>query len=166
MAGDGFLDIDQSTLTGESLPVKKQAEETGYSGSIVKQGEMIALVAGTGLNTKFANTAKLVETAGAVSHFQKAVLHISDYLIYLSLGLAVVLVLTQLARGDSFFNRFPVRPDPGGGGHPGGHAGGAVRDHGPGRPGPFQEKSDRHPAYSPSRKLRGSIFCVRTRPAP
>ena len=106
LAGDGFLDIDQSTLTGESLPVKKQAEETGYSGSIVKQGEMIALVAGTGLNTKFANTAKLVETAGAVSHFQKAVLHISDYLIYLSLGLAVVLVLTQLARGDSFLTVF------------------------------------------------------------
>lgn len=104
--GDGYLHIDQSALTGESLPVEKKQEEVGYSGSIVKQGEMIALVTGTGANTKFANTAKLVKTAGAVSHFQKAVLHISDYLIYLSLGLATALVLTQLARGDSFLTVF------------------------------------------------------------
>ena len=90
-----YLSVDQSALTGESLPVNKEPGDTAYSGSVAKQGEVVALVTGTGPNTKFARTAKLVEQAGAVSHFQKAVLTIGNYLIYVSLGLAAVLVLTQ-----------------------------------------------------------------------
>ena len=95
-----FLSVDQSALTGESLPVSKKVGDTAYSGSVAKQGEMVALVTGTGANTFFGRTAKLVETAGAASHFQKAVLQIGDYLIYLSLGLVAVLILVQLERGD------------------------------------------------------------------
>ena len=95
-----FLSVDQSALTGESLPVSKRAGDTAYSGSVAKQGEMMALVTGTGENTYFGRTAKLVQTAGAASHFQKAVLQIGDYLIYLSLGLVAVLILVQLERGD------------------------------------------------------------------
>jgi len=101
-----YLSVDESALTGESLPVDKKAGDVGYSGSISKQGEMVALVTGTGANTFFARTAKLVEKAGAVSHFQKAVLSIGDYLIYMSLGLAAALVLAQLFRGDSFLTVF------------------------------------------------------------
>ncbi len=82
-----FLSVDQSALTGESLPVSKEAGDIAYSGSVARQGEMLALVTGTGANTFFGRTASLVQTAGSVSHFQKAVLHIGDYLIYLSLGL-------------------------------------------------------------------------------
>jgi H+-transporting ATPase len=94
-----FLSVDQSALTGESLPVSKKAGDVAYSGSVAKQGEMVALVSGTGANTFFGRTAKLVQTAGAVSHFQKAVLQIGDYLIYLSLGLVAILILVQLERG-------------------------------------------------------------------
>jgi H+-transporting ATPase len=101
-----YVSIDESALTGESLPVDKGQGDMAYSGSIAKKGEMIALVTGTGSNTYFARTAKLVETAGAVSHFQKAVLTIGDYLIYISLALAALLVLTQLFRGDSFLSVF------------------------------------------------------------
>jgi len=101
-----YLSVDQSALTGESLPVDKEPGDTAYSGSVAKQGEVVARVRGTGANTKFARTAKLVEQAGAVSHFQKAVLTIGNYLIYVSLGLAAALVVTQLARGDSFFSVF------------------------------------------------------------
>jgi H+-transporting ATPase len=101
-----YLSIDESALTGESLPVDKGKGDLAYSGSIAKQGEMIALVAGTGGNTYFARTAKLVETAGAVSHFQKAVLTIGDYLIYISLALAVILIFTQVFRGDPFLSVF------------------------------------------------------------
>ncbi len=101
-----YLSVDQSALTGESLPVDKQPGDTAYSGSVAKQGEVVALVTNTGASTKFARTAKLVEQAGAVSHFQKAVLTIGNYLIYVSLGLAAVLVLTQIARGDSFLSVF------------------------------------------------------------
>jgi H+-transporting ATPase len=95
-----YLSVDQSALTGESLPVGKKSGDIAYSGSVAKQGEMVALVTGTGVNTYFGRTAKLVESAGAASHFQKAVLQIGDYLIYLSLGLVAVLILVQLARGD------------------------------------------------------------------
>lgn len=97
-AGD-YLTIDQSTLTGESLPVIKKKEETAYAGSIVRQGEMTALVTATGKNTFFGKTAKLVGTAKPVSHFQHAVLQIGDYLIYISFGLAALLVIVQLDRG-------------------------------------------------------------------
>ncbi|MCF8038907.1 MAG: plasma-membrane proton-efflux P-type ATPase [Desulfohalobiaceae bacterium] len=101
-----YLSVDESALTGESLPVDKQREDIAYSGSSIKQGEMQALVTATGNQTKFARTAKLVEGAGAPSHFQKAVLTIGDFLIYVSLGLAAILVLAQLIRGDSFLTVF------------------------------------------------------------
>ena len=97
-----YLSVDQSALTGESLPVNKKQSDIAYSGSIGKQGEMVGLVTATGSNTFFGKTAKLVVGAKAVSHFQKAVLQIGDYLIYISLGLAVILVLVQLFRGTPF----------------------------------------------------------------
>ena len=93
-----YLAIDQSALTGESLPVNKKLGEIAYSGSITKQGEMVALVTATGGDTFFGRTARLVEDAGAVSHFQKAVLAIGDYLIYLSLALVAVLIIVQIFR--------------------------------------------------------------------
>ena len=98
MDGD-YLSVDQSALTGESLPVSKQTGEVVYSGSVAKQGEMVALVTATGSNSYFGKTAKLVASAKSVSHFQKAVLQIGDHLIYLSLGLVALLILVQLFRG-------------------------------------------------------------------
>jgi H+-transporting ATPase len=94
-----FLSVDQSALTGESLPVDKKPGDIAYSGSVAKQGEMVALVTSTGTHTYFGRTAELVETAGAPSHFQKAVLQIGDYLIYLCLSLVILLILVQLERG-------------------------------------------------------------------
>ncbi|MFH0958927.1 MAG: plasma-membrane proton-efflux P-type ATPase, partial [Pseudomonadota bacterium] len=97
-----YLSVDQAALTGESLPVNKKVGELAFSGSVVKQGEMAAIVIGTGTNTFFGRTAKLVETAGSVSHFQRAVLQIGDYLIYLCIGLVSLLILVQLERGTPF----------------------------------------------------------------
>ncbi len=93
-----YLSVDQSALTGESLPVVKQCGDEAYSGTVVKQGEVVAEVSTTGALTKFGKTASLVEQAKTVSHFQKAVLTIGDYLIYVSLTLVVILVLYQLYR--------------------------------------------------------------------
>ncbi|NIA20359.1 MAG: plasma-membrane proton-efflux P-type ATPase, partial [Xanthomonadaceae bacterium] len=93
-----YLSVDQSALTGESLPVTKKQGEELFSGTIVKQGEVLAEVTATGQNTRFGKTAGLVEQAKTVSHFQKAVLSIGDYLVYVSLVLVVILVLVQLHR--------------------------------------------------------------------
>jgi H+-transporting ATPase len=101
-----YLSVDQSALTGESLPVDKGVGDLAYSSSVAKQGEMVALVTATGKNTYFGKTAKLVSTAKSVSHFQQAVLTIGDYLIYLSLGLAAVLLLAMVIRGASVLTLF------------------------------------------------------------
>jgi H+-transporting ATPase len=98
LAPGGFLSVDQSALTGESLPVTKQPGDEAYSGTVVKQGEVVAEVSATGPQTKFGKTAGLVEQAHNVSHFQRAVLTIGDYLIYVSVALVVILVLFQLHR--------------------------------------------------------------------
>ena len=94
------IDVDQSALTGESLPVTHKTGETVYSGSIVKQGEIGALVQGTGKNTYFGKTASLVEEAHTVSHFQQAVLKIGDYLIVVAVALVILILAVALFRGD------------------------------------------------------------------
>jgi H+-transporting ATPase len=99
LAQGDYLNVDQSALTGESLPVEKKIGEAAYSGSIVQQGEMVALVAKTGSETYFGKTTQLVSSAKSVSHFQKAVLAIGDYLIYISLFLAAILMLVMIFRG-------------------------------------------------------------------
>ncbi len=100
LEGD-FVSIDQSAITGESLPVNKSANDICYSGTIVKQGEMTGIVTATGDKSYFGKTAGLVSDAGATSHFQKAVINIGDYLIYLSIGLVAVMFFVQLLRGDN-----------------------------------------------------------------
>ncbi len=95
LEGD-YISIDQAALTGESLPVSKRVGGIAYSGSVAKQGEMVALVVGTGGNTFFGRTAKLVADAGAVSHFQKAVMRIGDFLIFVAVGLSIILILVEL----------------------------------------------------------------------
>lgn len=95
------VEIDQSALTGESLPVTKRPDDVVYSGSILKRGEIDALVYATGGNTYFGKTARLVETTKQTSHFQRAVLKIGDYLIAIALVLIVVILIVAMFRGDS-----------------------------------------------------------------
>ncbi len=90
-SGD-FASIDQAALTGESLPARKKVGDEAYAGSVVKQGEMEAVVIATGSNTFFGRTAKLVSGAGAVSHAQKAMFQISNFLIVIAVCLTLILV--------------------------------------------------------------------------
>jgi H+-transporting ATPase len=99
LEGDPIL-ADQSALTGESLPVTRNPGGAVYSGSIVKQGEIDAIAYATGQNTYFGRTAHLVETAHTVSHFQKAVLKIGDYLIVIAIALVTLILVVALFRGD------------------------------------------------------------------
>ncbi len=102
-AGD-YLSVDQSALTGESLPVDRKVGDTVYSGSIVRQGEMRALVTATGMQTYFGKTARLVETAETHSHFQQAVLRIGNFLILITLGLVALILLVALFRGNGMID--------------------------------------------------------------
>jgi H+-transporting ATPase len=99
MDGDP-VEVDQSALTGESLPVTHQAGELLYSGSIIRQGESDATVTATGPHTYFGRTAQLVAEAHTVSHFQRAVLKIGDYLIALAVVLVALILIVALFRGD------------------------------------------------------------------
>ncbi len=94
------VEVDQSALTGESLPVTRGRDEAVYSGSIIKRGEVDALVYGTGKDTYFGRTAELAEEAHTISHFQRAVLKIGDYLIVLAMVLVAVILGVALFRGD------------------------------------------------------------------
>jgi H+-transporting ATPase len=96
-----YLLVDESALTGESLPVEKHIGDVGYAGSIVRQGEMNALVVSTGTNTYFGKTARLVEEAKTQSHFQKAIIKIGDYLIVLAMTLVAVIFFVALFRHGS-----------------------------------------------------------------
>jgi H+-transporting ATPase len=93
-----YLTVDQSALTGESLPVSKKVGDEAYSGGIAKQGDMTGVVTKTGNNTFFGRTAKLVASAGATSHAQQAVLQIGDFLILIAFALALVLVSVEIYR--------------------------------------------------------------------
>ncbi len=99
-----YLSADESALTGESLPVDKHVADVAYSGSIAKRGEMTGVVVTTGLNTFFGKTAELAEEAATVSHFQKAVLKIGDYLIVLAIGLVAITFLIAIARQESILS--------------------------------------------------------------
>jgi H+-transporting ATPase len=99
LAGDP-VEVDQSALTGESLPAERKPGEAVFSGSIMRRGEIEAMVYSTGANTYFGKTAQLVQEAHTVSHFQRAVLKIGDYLIILAVALVAVIITAALFRGD------------------------------------------------------------------
>jgi H+-transporting ATPase len=95
------ISVDQSALTGESLPTTRKTGDAVFSGSIVRRGEIDALVYATGGRTYFGKTAELVETAVTVSHFQKAVLKIGDFLIVFALIMVAVIVALSIYRGEA-----------------------------------------------------------------
>ncbi len=90
---DVELSVDESALTGESLPAKKKKGDVVYSGSIIKRGETKAVVIGTGLNTYFGKTVQLVNEAQTVSELQKMVIKIGDFLIALAVILTTIIFL-------------------------------------------------------------------------
>ncbi|ROR32421.1 HAD-IC family P-type ATPase [Inmirania thermothiophila] len=97
-----YLLLDQSMLTGESLPVSKKAGEVVYAHTVVKQGEMLAVVVNTGAATRFQSVVSLVAEAGLHerSHFQRMVIQIGNFLILLTLALVSVVVLVALFRHE------------------------------------------------------------------
>ena len=81
--------------------IKKHVSGVAYSGSIIRQGEMNALVVATGMNSYMGKTAKLVTEAKTKSHFQKAIIKIGNYLIFLAVFLVTLIFIVALFRHES-----------------------------------------------------------------
>ena len=89
---EGLLEVDQSALTGESLPVEAGSGHAVYAGSTVTRGEATGTVTATAGDTFFGHTAELVRTARTASHLEAVVTRIVRALVALDLALAVVVV--------------------------------------------------------------------------
>ncbi|XP_068501739.1 ATPase 11, plasma membrane-type-like isoform X1 [Phaseolus vulgaris] len=88
------LKIDQSALTGESLPVTKGPGDSVYSGSTCKQGEINAVVIATGVHTFFGKAAHLVDSTNQVGHFQKVLTAIGNFCICsIALGMIIEIIV-------------------------------------------------------------------------
>ncbi|XP_022714750.1 plasma membrane ATPase-like isoform X1 [Durio zibethinus] len=93
LEGDA-LKIDQSALTGESLPVTKNSGDEIFSGSTVKQGEIEAVVIATGVHTFFGKAAHLVDSTNNVGHFQQVLTAIGNFCICsIALGMIIEIVV-------------------------------------------------------------------------
>lgn len=104
---EGRLLIDQSALTGESLPVEPSIGKTAYAGSIVKHGEAYAEVINTGERTYFGKTAEIVRVAKTPSHLERTIFLIVKYLIMIDIVLVIAVFLYSLHQGFSLFDIIP-----------------------------------------------------------
>ena len=94
------VQVDQSALTGESLPVEHKSGDAVFSGSVIKQGEIEAVVYATGKDSYYGKTAELVKSAETRSHLQQAIIKIADYLLIIAVALAVLIIGIAFSRHD------------------------------------------------------------------
>eukprot|EP01134_Creolimax_fragrantissima_P006719 CFRG6719T1 len=87
------LQIDQAALTGESLPVKRFGGQCAFSGSTVKQGESLAVVYGTGVNTFFGKAASLISETDTDGHLQMVMTRIG-FMCIITITVWVVIELS------------------------------------------------------------------------
>jgi H+-transporting ATPase len=92
LLGDGEVSVDQSALTGESLPVTVRESGIVYSSSVIKRGEAKCIVVNTGANTYFGKTAELVRMAKPVSHQEQIMMAVVKYSMYMSLAALIIVV--------------------------------------------------------------------------
>ncbi len=89
---EGHVLVDQSALTGESVPVEREPSQMVYSGSVLARGEASGTVVATGKNSYYGKTAELMRTAGSRSHAEALVMSIVRYLLLMD-GALVVAIL-------------------------------------------------------------------------
>ncbi|KXN74726.1 proton ATPase [Conidiobolus coronatus NRRL 28638] len=95
---EGDLQVDQSALTGESLPLSKKRGAVVYSSSVIKQGQMMAVVTKTGANTFIGRAANLISITTDQGHFQKIINQIGNFLVVITIVLVVIIFGVLLAR--------------------------------------------------------------------
>ncbi len=104
----GSILLDQSMLTGESVPIEAGPGLQTYAGALVRRGEATAIVTETGARTKFGHTAELVRTAHVESTQQKTVVRVVRNLAIFNGAIIVLLVVYAHGRNMSIGEIIPL----------------------------------------------------------
>ena len=98
---DSEVTVDQSAVTGESMPAEKKTGDMIYSGSIVQRGEATCVVISTGVHTYFGKTTQLVQLAKPKLHMEKVITGLMKWLLFLVISLLLVaFAVSWLNRGN------------------------------------------------------------------
>jgi H+-transporting ATPase len=105
---EGDVEIDQSALTGESAEQKKSADDTLFSGSMVRQGEAMAVVIETGARTYFGKTTHLVESAHPKLHIEEVITRVVKWLFLIVGILVAITIAVSLMSGGKLIEILPL----------------------------------------------------------
>lgn len=100
----GQMAFDESSITGESKPVKEKVNGTGYAGTTVVEGNGLAVVTATGKDSRSGKTVNLINNSAAPGHLQQLLTRIIYYLCLLDGILTLVIVITAWIRSGNFTN--------------------------------------------------------------
>ncbi|NRN77035.1 HAD-IC family P-type ATPase [Lactobacillus helveticus] len=106
----GKIACDESSITGESKPVKKNIDDTAYAGTTVVEGDGLAIVTATGKDSRSGKTINLINNSAAPGHLQQLLTKIIYYLCLLDGVLTLVIIIASFFKGgnfDTFINMLP-----------------------------------------------------------
>ncbi len=103
LLGNSYASVDQSAVSGESLPVDKKQGDIIFASSVIQKGAFLAQIKATGKDTSIGEDAALVAQAEReqISHFQEAILNIGRFLITIAVVLIIIVFVVLLLRGNS-----------------------------------------------------------------
>jgi H+-transporting ATPase len=104
----GYLEVDQSALTGESLTVAKKPDDSVYSGSTIKHGESNGVVTSIGVKTYFGRTAQLVQLARPKLHVEEVISSVVKRLLVMVSALIAVAIVFSLFRSIGLLDVLPL----------------------------------------------------------
>lgn len=103
----GQITVDESSITGESKPIKKSVGDTAYAGTTIVDGDALAIVTATGSNSRSGKTINLINNSAAPGHLQQLLTKIIYYLCLLDGVLTLILVIAALIRGQNVIEMLP-----------------------------------------------------------